>query len=173
MLQIHRGMDGRERDGRGAGAGYSLLEMLVVLSVAALAAGLALPSVAGLLRGQEGERAAFRLLMDLRLAQWRAVVSGRRQRVLPGTAPGGGTGYRIEREMGTVWVADGPARTLPRGVALQASGAAAKVFNPDGTSSSGSLSLATPAGALYRYTLTPATGRVRFYRGDREVARAQ
>ncbi len=152
--------------------GYSLVELLAALAVAAIAAALALPSVASLSGGQSVERAAHALLMDLRLAQWRAVVSGRRVRLVPGPGADGGWGYRVEREAEpSTWSPEGEPVKLPRGVALQAAGSPAKVFNPDGTCSAGSLSLAGPAGRRYRYTLSPATGRIRFYRGDQEAAR--
>jgi prepilin-type N-terminal cleavage/methylation domain-containing protein len=154
--------------------GFTLLELVVALAVAAIAAAMAYPSVAALGGNQSSERAAVALLMDLRLAQWRAVVTGARVRLVPELSGSGAWGYRLEVETPPAgWRAAGPPRELPRGLALRATGSAAKLFNPDGTSSSGGLVLATPAGALYRYTLAPATGRVRFYRGDREAARAR
>ena len=44
-------------------------------------------------------------------------------------------------------------------------------FNPDGTCSLGSITLRGARGEVYRSTLAPATGRVRFYRGQREAGR--
>lgn len=151
--------------------GYTLFELLTVCAILATALALAYPSVAAAVRGQELERAAVGLLYDLRFAHARAVVDGRRVRVTVGPGGDGRWRWLIEREAAGAWAAEGEARAVPRGAVLSAAGAPAKVFNPDGTSSSGSLTLSGPRGELYRYTLTPATGRIRFYRGDREAAR--
>jgi type II secretory pathway pseudopilin PulG len=157
---------------RGSG-GHTLLELATVLALVTVATALAYPSAAGLRRGQDLEGAAVALLHDLRLAQWRAVSSGRRVRLTAGASTGGAFCYRIDREEGGSWTPEGGPRCLPAGAVLTAAGPAAKVFNPDGTSSSGSLTVQGAGAALFRFTLTPATGRVRFYRGAREVARAR
>jgi hypothetical protein len=60
---------------------------------------------------------------------------------------------------------------VPRGAVVAIAGETTKVFNPDGTCSFGSITLRGSGGEVYRCTLTPATGRVRFYRGDREAGR--
>jgi prepilin-type N-terminal cleavage/methylation domain-containing protein len=164
-------MDRTRTPGSPHQAGYTVAEMMVVCAIAAIAAAMAWPSVAALLGGQDLERAAVDLLYDLRLARARAVVEGRRLRVCAAPGADGVPRWRLEREEGGAWVALGEARAVPRGALLSAAGGAEKVFNPDGTCSLGSLSLRGPRGELYRYTLTPATGRVRFYRGDREAAR--
>jgi prepilin-type N-terminal cleavage/methylation domain-containing protein len=157
---------GRER----RGAGYTLVELVVVLAVVSVASALAYPSLAGLQQGQELEKAAVGMAQCLRLSHWRSVVSGKRVRVLPRQDPDGGLRLHIEREEGAVWVADGDGPAIPRGVILAAAGPAEKVFNPDGTCSLGSFTM-RGAGGVYRCTLAPATGRVRLYRGDREVGR--
>ena len=54
---------------------------------------------------------------------------------------------------------------------LAVAGPTEKVFYPDGTCSFGSITLRAEAGAAYRCTLAPATGRVRLYRGDRGAER--
>ena len=155
-----------------AGAsGYTLVELIVVCALVATAAALAYPSVAAMTRGQQLERSAVELLYDLRFAHARAVVEGSRVRVAAFPGGDGSWRWRVEREAAGAWVAEGEARAVPHGALLSAAGGAAKVFNPDGTCSSGSLTLRGPRGELYRYTLAPATGRVRFYRGDAEAAR--
>jgi len=151
--------------------GYTLLEIIAVLAVFATAAALASPALSGLRQGQDLEGAARGLAQCLRLAHWRAVVSGKRVRVAPIPGPEGGWLLRVEREEGTAWVPDGEDRVVPRGVVLSVAGPAEKVFNPDGTCSFGSVTLRGPGGQAYRCTLAPATGRVRLYRGDREAGR--
>lgn len=151
--------------------GYTLVELVTVLAILATVAALSYPSLAGLLRGQEVEAAAIGVARQLRLAQWRAVVTGDRARVAARQEGGGIWRFLIERERGTAWVPDGEEQTLPAGTVVAIAGPAAKVFNPDGTCSLGSITVRGPGGAVYRCTLAPATGRVRFYRGDREAGR--
>jgi len=157
---------GRRRDG-----GYTLLELVTVVAIVAVASAMAYPSFAGLRRGQELESAAVGLTQKLRLARWRAVTSGGRARVASARAADGTWRFRVERELGMAWVPDGDEQPIPRGTVVAVAGAAEKVFNPDGTCSLGSITLRGGQGEVYRATLAPATGRVRFYRGDREAGR--
>lgn len=150
-------------------AGHTLFELVVVLAVVATAAALAAPALSGLRQGQDLEHSAADLAQCLRLAHWRAVLSGKRVRVAPWLGTEGRWHLRVEREEGVAWVSDGEDRAVPRGVFLSAAGPLEKVFNPDGTCSFGSVTLRGPGGQVYRCTLAPATGRVRLYRGDREV----
>ena len=160
------GWSRHRRDG-----GHTLLELATVVAIVAVAAAMAYPSFAGLRRGQELESAAVGLTQKLRLARWRAVVTGGRVRVASARAADGTLRFRVEREQGTAWVPDGDEQSIPRGTVVAVAGAAEKVFNPDGTCSLGSITLRGPGSEVYRLTLAPATGRVRFYRGDREAGR--
>jgi type II secretion system protein H len=157
---------GRWRDG-----GYTLLELITVVAIVAIASAMAYPSFAGLRGGQELESAASGLTQKLRLARWRAVVTGGRVRVAPTRAADGTWRFRVEREQGTAWLPDGDEQSIPRGTVVAIAGVAEKTFNPDGTCSLGSITLRGARGEVYRTTLAPATGRVRFYRGDREAGR--
>lgn len=156
----------RLRDG-----GYTHLELVTVLTIVAVAAAMAYPALADLRRGQELESAAVGLTQKLRLAHWRAVVTGTRVRVAPRQPSDGVWRFLVERERGTAWVPDGEEQAIPRGTVVVVAGAAEKVFNPDGTCSLGSITLRGAGGEVYRATLAPATGRVRFYRGEREAGR--
>jgi hypothetical protein len=113
------------------------------------------------------------LSQKLRLAQWRAAATGARVRVAPNRTADGVWRFHLEREEGGGWLPDGEEQALPRGTVVAIAGDAVKVFNPDGTCSFGSITLRGPGGAVYRCTLVPATGRVRLYRGDREVGRGR
>lgn len=150
-----------------------MIELVTVVAVVAIAAALAYPSLAGLRRGQELESAAVGLSQKLRLAHWRAVVTGMRVRVAPLQLADGTWRFRLEREEAGAWVPDGEEQPVPRGTVVAVAGTAEKVFNPDGTCSFGSITLRGVGGELYRCALAPATGRVRFYRGDREAGRGR
>ena len=151
--------------------GYTLLELVTVVAIVAVASALAYPSLAGVRRGRELEAAAVGLTQKLRLAHWRAVVTGGRVRVAPVQAVDGTWRFKVERERGASWVSDGDEQSIPRGTVVAVAGGAEKVFNPDGTCSMGSITLRGAGGEIYRCSLAPATGRVRFYRGDREAGR--
>ena len=160
-----------DRGGRRSDGGYTLLELVTVLAIVAVASALAYPSLAGMRGGQELESAAIGLTQQLRLAHWRAVVTGARVRVAPRQTADGAWRFVVEREQGAAWAPDGDGQTMPRGTVVAIAGVAEKVFNPDGTCSLGSVTLRGAAGAVYRASLAPATGRVRFYRGEREAGR--
>ncbi len=151
--------------------GYTLVELVTVVAILAVAAAMAYPALAGLRRGQELESAAVGLTQSLRQAHWRAVVSGCRVRVAPARSADGVWRFRVERERGTAWISEGDEQAMPRGTVVSIAGAAEKVFNPDGTCSLGSITLRGVGGEVYRCALAPATGRVRFYRGEREAGR--
>ena len=155
---------------RRSDGGYTLLELLTVVAVVAIASALACPSLAGLRSGQDLESAAVGLTQHLRLAHWRAVATGNRTRVSSRQESDGTWRFLMEREQGGAWVSAGDELKIPRGTVVSIAGAAEKVFNPDGTCSLGSITLRGAAG-VYRCTLAPATGRVRFYRGAREAGR--
>ena len=157
---------GRER-------GHTLIELVTVLAIVALATALAYPSLAGMRRGQDLEAAAVGMAQCLRLAGWRAIAAGQRVQVALRRSPDGSWLMGTAREAGRGWVAEGEDRRIPAGVVVAVAGPAEKVFNPDGTCSIGSITLRGEGGAVYRCTLTPATGRVRLYRGGREAGRVE
>jgi Tfp pilus assembly protein FimT len=151
-------------------SGSTFLELITVVAVIAIASAMAYPSLAELRGGQDLESAAVGLTRNLRLAHWRAVATGNRVRVSPRQESDGTWRFLVEREQGAAWVPAGDEQRIPRGTVVTIAGAAEKVFNPDGTCSLGSITLRGAAG-VYRCTLAPATGRVRFYRGAREAGR--
>ena len=157
---------------RGWQGGHTLLELVIVVALISIAAALAAPAIGALTGGQELQRAAREAVLTLRLAQWRAVTSGRRVRWVAVTEGGLPVGYFTEREEPVGWVPEEGGRRLPRGVRMRITGPADKVFNPDGTCSIGGL-MVEAAGGSYRIALNPATGRVRLYRGDTEIGRAR
>jgi prepilin-type N-terminal cleavage/methylation domain-containing protein len=157
---------------RDAGSGFTLIELIVTISCAALAAALLSPHVKTLSRGQEAGAAARELLLTMRRAHWAAVLSGERTRVATFPDRGGAAARSIvETEAGGRWVPEGEIHRIPEGVRLTVTGSPQKVFNPNGTCTMGSLHLQGAGGRRYRLALNPLTGRVRIYRGDREIGR--
>lgn len=165
MSRASRGADGLDQ-------GHTLIELMTVVTILAIVVALSCPALAGLLRGQQLEAAAVGLARQLRAAQWRAVVTGSRARVAS-SSEGGIWRFRLQREQGAAWVADGEELQVPPGAVVAIAGPEDKVFNPDGTCSMGSITVRGGDGAVYRCTLAPATGRVRFYRGDQEAGRGR
>jgi type II secretion system protein H len=165
MSRESAGANGQER-------GHTLVELVAVLTILATVVALACPALADLLRGQQLEAAAVGVARQLRLAQWRAVATGSRARVACRREDGGWR-FRLQREQGSAWVPDGEQLALPADAVVAIAGPEDKVFNPDGTCSMGSITVRGGQGAVYRCTLAPATGRVRFYRGDQEAGRGR
>lgn len=129
----------------GRSAGFTLIEMLVVLAIAGLIAGVGWPRLERSLARAEASRAATGVAAALRGARAAAI---RRQAMVM---------VRVDPD-GAVLRADAaPPLAMPRGVALAASGPVA--FYGDGSASGGELRVA--AGSReWRYAIRPGTGAV-------------
>lgn len=150
------------------------MEVLIVLSLAALAAALFAPHLRTFSRGCETAAVAREMLLSMRAAHWKAILSGRRTRLSTFARKGDpALWYVIEEEEDGVWIPESPDHRIPEGVLMRATGPGTKVFNPDGTSSMGSIILEGAGGASCRLALNPLTGRVRFYRGESEPIREE
>lgn len=140
-------------------AGFTLLELLVVLTIATLALTVALPRFAALLPGAELKSYSQQTAALLRLARSQAIATGdtvtltldteQQQTLLSGQAPG---------------------HPWPTGVKLTLSGTGQQLpadapgeltFYPDGTSSGGTLQVASER-RRYRIQVDWLTGRVYF-----------
>jgi hypothetical protein len=101
----------------------------------------------------------------LRTAQLKAVSSNMEYRVSFNNPVAGS--YVLQRHTGGVWVDEGAPQTLPTGIVISAitfpiDGAwNCAEFNPNSTSSTGSLTLQNTKGTQKNITLAPATGRVK------------
>jgi prepilin-type N-terminal cleavage/methylation domain-containing protein len=169
-VQFRVGMDCHTSTPFDGTRGYSLLELIVVLSIVALAAAIALPDLQIFSGAGRPGHAAREMLLTMRMARWKALSSGRGTRLaIYGREAGESARYVVEREEGSGWVAEGRAHLLPAGIEVRTTGPARKVFYPNGTCSLGSVIFTGPGGARYRLSLNPATGRVRLYRGEEEV----
>src|SRR5690242_20038054 len=101
-------------------AGFTLIEMIVVIAVGGLSAGLVLMRQPWMSAGFDREATQRGLADALRLARSRAIAQGRNVSVLTGAA-----GFSVD---------GGPVKALPAHQALSASHI---VFMPDGGSSGG------------------------------------
>lgn len=154
----------------GERAGFTLLELVVVLSIVALAAVISVPSITSLRRSGEAGAAAREMLLTMRMARWRAIVSGSSTRIATFARQGdSAVWYVVERQDGAVWIPEGDGHRIPEAVRTRTTGHAVKHFTPRGTSSMGSIIFEGAGGGFYRLSLNPATGRVRLYRGESEV----
>jgi general secretion pathway protein H len=145
------------RAGNSAEAGFTLLELLVVLAIIAGAATLALPSFQRTAPRLETRAVAQTLAADLRRLRSEAVARGQETRLV------------VEHDAHRYVAVPGPgARQLPADLELtyvsSLSGAVAPVrqqlrFRPDGSSTGGSLDLSR-AGKTWRIDVDWLTGRV-------------
>lgn len=128
-------------------AGYTLVELLVVLAIMGLLTGLAMPLLAP---SRPQSLAAARLVADdLRAARQDAIGGGAMERVMLNPATGRYT------------LPGGAHRDIAKGVALAFSGALRDEidFYPDGSASGGILTLAA-AGSKHRVTVRWPSGQV-------------
>ncbi|AEY00184.1 general secretion pathway protein H [Oceanimonas sp. GK1] len=139
--------------------GFTLLELLVVLTIALLALTVALPRFAALLPGAELKSYSRQSAALLRLARSQAIATGDSVTLTLNS------GQRQTRLSGQI-----PAHPWPAGITLSltgtgpqppASASAELVFYPDGASSGGTLKVAGK-NRQYRIQIDWLTGRVSF-----------
>ena len=137
---------GRHAAAPGGQAGYTLVEALTTVAIAAMVGAILFPLVERGLVGAAFRQAETGVRADLRMARAQAIASGRTVDLAVGVQ---GQGYG--------WT-PGPQRILIAGLALSPAGGGVR-FYPDGSSSGGLLVLSR--GALTaRLEVTAATGLV-------------
>lgn len=143
--------------------GITVIEILVVLIVAAIVAALAAPWFLGTIESYRVRTAAWEVAGDLRLARQRAVSTQVRHRFCLSncdTPPPTG-GYILEREEGS-WVVDLVRADLPNGLAITSS--ADKVtYDVKGDASGGTITLSNNV-ETYQIVAAPS-GRVQICKG--------
>ena len=140
--------------------GITLLELIIVMVIIAIGAVLVVPNIGGWLPSYHLRSATRDVVSTLRTAQMKAVSNNTEYQVL--FNPGAGTYILQYQDTGGNWVNEGGTQTLPSGIQIMAPfpGNIAN-FNPNSTSSTGSMTLRNTKGQTRRITLTPATGRVK------------
>ena len=138
--------------------GVTLLELIIVMVIIAIAAGFIVPGIGAWLPNYRLRSSARDIVSTMRTAQMKAVSTNLIYRV-SFTLP---AGYVLQYiDTGGNLQTEGVTQTLPPGVSISAITIAGNnaVFNPNSTSSSGSLTLQNSKGSQRRLTLTPSTGR--------------
>jgi type IV fimbrial biogenesis protein FimT len=145
--------------------GITLIELVVVFVIIAICAVLIAPNIGGWLPNYRIRSAIRDVISTMRTAQMKAVSQNVEYQVSFNVAE---RSYILQRNTGTtaapVWVDEGVRQTLPTGITIPDSsmtfpGKSAQ-FNPNSTSSTGSMTLENTKGTKKRITLTTATGKV-------------
>jgi len=141
--------------------GVTLLELIVVLVIIAIAATLAIPNIAAWLPNYRLRTATRDIVSTMRTAQMKAVSTNLEHRVQFNTE--GGSYIVQRRTTAGLWVDDGVSQTIPSGIRFQQITLADNraVFNPNSTSSSGNVALRNKRDTEKRIVLFAATGRIR------------
>src|SRR5690242_11873429 len=90
--------------------GFSLLELLVVLALASVLAGIGALNHQAMQPGLRLKTAARQVVMELKVARMQAVARNVNHRVV---FPSGGTSYQRQRKTGNVYIDDGMPVPLP------------------------------------------------------------
>jgi len=139
--------------------GVTLIELIVVMVIIGILAAFLAPNIGAWLPNLRLRSAARDIVSTMRTAQMKAVSTNMTYRV--SFTPPASYILQYENPPGT-WVSEGVNQNLPSGVSISAITIAGNnaVFNPNSTSSSGSVTLQNSKGTQRRLTLTPSTGRV-------------
>ena len=143
--------------------GVTLIELVVVFVIIAIGAVLLVPNIGAWLPNYRLRGATRDITSTMRIAQMKAVSNNLQYRVNLDDAEIGVNNYILQYNTGGVWVPDGVIQNLPTGINISGITFPGKhaEFNPNSTSSTGSITLQNTKRAQKRITLTSATGRVR------------
>jgi prepilin-type N-terminal cleavage/methylation domain-containing protein len=144
--------------------GVTLIELIVVFVIIAIAAGLIAPNVGGWLPRYRLRSATRDIVSTMRDAQMKA-VSRRLQYQVDFNGPPANS-YILQRNSGG-FINDGALQTAPAGITVNIAGlpGGTAVFNPDCTCTAGSITLSYEKGGITQAQkgifLNAATGKIR------------
>jgi len=146
--------------------GFTLVEILIVIAIIGVLTAIAAPGISAWVETFKFKNTVREIGITMQLARMKAITSGVEYRVV----------FDLDAETFSLErgnQADGSDTWIPEGVVIDVSswvdiafvnsyttGKRNKQFNPNGTSSSGSLRLNNAKGEKYKITLTPATGYI-------------
>jgi prepilin-type N-terminal cleavage/methylation domain-containing protein len=138
--------------------GITLIELIVVMVIIAIGAVLLAPGIGAWLPNYRLRSATRDIASTMRTAQMKAVSTNMEYRVFFPDA----SSYVLQYNSGG-FINEGALQTIPAGVSLDLSNLPGNnaQFNPNSTSSIGSVTLTNTKGTQKTITLTPATGRVK------------
>jgi type IV fimbrial biogenesis protein FimT len=140
--------------------GVTLLELIVVLVIIAIAATLAIPNIAAWLPNYRLRTATRDIVSTMRTAQMKAVSNNLEYRLQFNAE---GSYILQQRTTAGIWINDGVLQRIPSGIRFHQINLADNraVFNPNSTSSSGNVALRNQRDTEKRIVLFAATGRIR------------
>lgn len=143
--------------------GVTLIELVIVFVIIAIGAALLVPNIGAWLPHYRLRTATRDIASMMRVAQMKAVSNNLQYRVNLNAADVGVNRYILQYNTGGIWVNEGNMQNLPSGIIISNNGLPGDraEFNPNSTSSSGSVTLQNPKGNQKTITLTNSTGRVR------------
>ncbi len=137
------------------------MEVLIVVALFVLVAGIAMPSILGVIQTYRLRVAAWELTGDLRLARQKAVTTQVRHRICfsgcDSPVPAGG--YLLEREETPLWKPDVLRADLPDGIAISDNAGGKFTFEAKGGVNGGTTTLTNETGSFQVVAAT--SGRVR------------
>lgn len=138
--------------------GVTLLELIIVMVIIAIGATLLVPGIGTWIPNYRLRGATRDVVSTLRTAQMRAISVNTDYQVRFPSA----TSYILEYQTTSGWVAEGTQQNLPSGIEFISFPPLNRfLFNPNSTSTTGSLTLRNPKGSTRTISLTTATGRIR------------
>ena len=140
--------------------GVTLIELVVVIAIIAIGAVLLAPNIGAWLPNYRLRSATQEVVSLLRTAQMKAISTNREYQV--SFNPGAGSFILQYHNSGTDWPNEGETQTLPKGITISGIGFPGNKaqFNPNSTSSTGSITLRNTKGTEKTISLTTSTGRV-------------
>ncbi len=147
--------------------GVTLVELIVVMVIIAIGAVLIAPNIGAWLPNYRLRSATRDIVSTMRTAQMKAISNNLQYHVSFNLVPQPPTytqTFILEyQNTGGAWVSDGATQALPSGVRISSITLADNKaqFNPNSTSSTGSLTLSNSRGMQRTVTLTPSTGRIK------------
>jgi Tfp pilus assembly protein FimT len=142
--------------------GVTLIELVIVFLIIAIMAGLLVPNIGAWLLNYRLRGAARDIVSIMRTAQLKAVSNNTQFRINLNEGDVGLNSYVLQYYTVGTWVNESAIQSLPPGIKIIANTFPGKYanFNPNYTSSAGSVTLQNKNGATKRISLTSSTGRV-------------